>query len=95
MGGRKIQIKGGKAKTPQVDLDKKSRIKRELFCRLSFIGINIHDTIEEEIGVSEWKADQVMNDEMNQDYIVSWTFSQHVLKRFSIVPVYYYKEVFV
>ena len=60
MGGRKIQIKGGKAKTPQVDLDKKSRIKKELFCRLSFIGIN-YDTIEEEIEESERKADQVMN----------------------------------
>ena len=55
MGGRKIQIKGGKAKTPQVDLDKKSRIKKELFCRLSVIGTNIHDTVEEEISI--WRGE--------------------------------------
>ena len=38
MGGRKIPIKGGKAKTTQVDLDKKSRIKREN-CFVDFLSL--------------------------------------------------------
>ena len=52
MGGRKIPIKGGKAKTPQVDLDKKSRIKREnCFVDFLSLGQTFMTLIEEEISI--------------------------------------------
>ena len=78
MVGRKIQIKGGKAKTPQVDLDKKSRIKREN-CFVDFLSLGqTFMTLQRKRflygGKSEWKADQVMNAEI-QGYKMSGTFS--------------------